>query len=499
MRILIRIQLLLVLLVNTLALSAHSEGEDIILTVRGSGTTLQEANQSALRNAIQQAYGAFISSKTEILNDIIIADQMASVSSGNISNYEVLNETQVANNWITLVKVKVSIDKLTNFAQSKGLTVDVKGGLFANNIRQQRLNEEGEFIIVSEMTAVLHDIFQRSFNYKIDSGQPKSLNGSNENWKIPLSVSTYCNDNIEVCSQLFTKTFSSIASSESEIETYKSIGKKLYRVSLLSNKNRYEFYLRNPNSLLPLNEILSLWRVYINMYVINSELGETYGNWSEDYVAFDRDNSRNKMHTLGYRRGYVGDGGVIDGPFIDFPSKGQVVLEYNWLESATITQIEKLTGFKIKPDIINGEVPLPIKYGGYLIFEDDEKYLIAANSDICKFINLDSAKNKCSVLMLNGYSDWHVPSVEELKNFSMRTSHLRFHDCNNCERYDLATDYVTEEGVFDLRRLNYIAQEKHWPEGANFYQMKLTDKEIESCKSYTNLAMLRPFRLQKKK
>ena len=45
------------------------DDKTVTLTVSGTGKTLEEAKKNALRSAIEQAFGAFISSKTEILND----------------------------------------------------------------------------------------------------------------------------------------------------------------------------------------------------------------------------------------------------------------------------------------------------------------------------------------------------------------------------------------------------------------------------------------------
>ena len=73
----------------------QTENKDVSITANGSGKTLEDAKQAAMRSATEQAFGAFISSKTEMFNDQVVADQMASVSSGNIKSYEVLNESQL--------------------------------------------------------------------------------------------------------------------------------------------------------------------------------------------------------------------------------------------------------------------------------------------------------------------------------------------------------------------------------------------------------------------
>ena len=62
----------------------------VTLTTSGTGKTIEEAKNNALRSAIEQAFGAFISSKTEILNDEIVKDEIVSLSGGSILNYEII-------------------------------------------------------------------------------------------------------------------------------------------------------------------------------------------------------------------------------------------------------------------------------------------------------------------------------------------------------------------------------------------------------------------------
>lgn len=45
----------------------------------------------------------------------------------------------------------VSISKLTSFAQSKGVSIEINGGLFAANIIQQELNEKAELIALQNI------------------------------------------------------------------------------------------------------------------------------------------------------------------------------------------------------------------------------------------------------------------------------------------------------------------------------------------------------------
>ena len=120
-----RFALVILALIFSINLSAQESSKDVIITASGSGATLEDAKQSALRSATEQAFGAFISSKTEIFNDQVVADQMSSVSSGNIKSYEVLNEDQLPDGrWGTTIKAIVSVDKLTSFVQAKGVEIE---------------------------------------------------------------------------------------------------------------------------------------------------------------------------------------------------------------------------------------------------------------------------------------------------------------------------------------------------------------------------------------
>ena len=54
--------------------------DEVTLTTMGDGATLEEAKNNALRNALEQAYGAFMSSSSIILNDELTKDEIVSVT-----------------------------------------------------------------------------------------------------------------------------------------------------------------------------------------------------------------------------------------------------------------------------------------------------------------------------------------------------------------------------------------------------------------------------------
>ena len=66
-----------------------SATDEISLTASGNGSTQDAAVKSALRNAIEQAYGAFISTNTRVLNNKLVKDEIVSLSQGVVKSYNI--------------------------------------------------------------------------------------------------------------------------------------------------------------------------------------------------------------------------------------------------------------------------------------------------------------------------------------------------------------------------------------------------------------------------
>jgi Na+-driven multidrug efflux pump len=81
--------LLLFILLTSFAFA--QEVKEVTLTEIGQGKTKEAAKYSALRSALEKAFGIFISSNTTIFKDELVKDEIVSVSSGNIQNFEILS------------------------------------------------------------------------------------------------------------------------------------------------------------------------------------------------------------------------------------------------------------------------------------------------------------------------------------------------------------------------------------------------------------------------
>ena len=416
---------------------AQDADKTVTLTVSGSGKTLEEAKQVGLRSAIEQAYGAFISSKTEIFNDQIVADQIASVASGNIQSFQVLNEAQFPDgSWGITLKVLVSVNKLTSFVQAKGITVEIKGGLFAVNIKQQLLNEQGEINAVCEMVGLLHETMQISFDYAIKSSEPKSLDAESKNWAIPLVVTATANKNMDFCADYCIKTLTALSLTPTEVGNYKTINKQTFPVRISYKGNEINIYLRKQTSINALNTFTRNLNYYVSLFVMQSGINEKKGIFNLYEYSYYKDNfpgATFKIIDNGTRFRYFpglkidSDEALLLGQLkfslvdyindlkenvktIIFFTKGQQVSSFSWNERLTIQQIEKITNFTVKPIGVN----LEYKHGGFIVYEKNGHGLVVGICDLGPF-NEEDAKNICKEQVLNGYSDWRLPTNDEIQ------------------------------------------------------------------------------------
>ena len=231
-----KLKFLLVILLLNFSSVFSQDDKTVTLTVSAQGETISEAKQNALRDAIEQAFGAFISSNTEILNDELVKDEIVSVSNGNIQDFEVISEVQLPNgDYATTLKATVSVNKLSAFVESKGVEVEFKGGLLAVNIKQQILNEKNEVKTIENIDNVCRKILDKSYDYEIIRGAPKqakaSANSSN-GWIVPLKIDVKFNENIEQFRDYFYNSVSALSMSESEIQKYQDLGKPTFTIGL---------------------------------------------------------------------------------------------------------------------------------------------------------------------------------------------------------------------------------------------------------------------------
>ena len=242
----------LILLSLTFTLNIYSKDEKnnsekvVSLVTSGYGISKDEAKQMALRDALEQAFGVFISTNTKISNDDIISDEMTSLSNGNIQDFEVLSELKSSENqWLVTLKSTVSITELTSFVNNNvtGVNAKFKGNLFAFNVNQQILNEQNEIKAIKKTCETVKMLAENSFEYNISASEPTSTDGGNNNWAIPLQVEVYKNSNFDRLSSLLYSTLKGVSLSIDEAKNYISLNKPVFPVTFASADEKTAFIL----------------------------------------------------------------------------------------------------------------------------------------------------------------------------------------------------------------------------------------------------------------
>jgi hypothetical protein len=424
---------------------SNNNNKTVTLTVSGTGKTLEEAKTNALRSAIEQAFGAFISSKTEILNDNLINNELVSVANGNVKNYDVVSQVEIPGNGFGItIKANVSIDKLNSFAESKGIAIEFKGGLFAQNIKLQKLNEQNELTACINIYSVIHELLQNGLDYTVETEDPKLLR--DDIFTIKFMVKAKPNANYINAKEYLNNSLQKLAMTPYEIETYQKLNKKIY--------NFKKYNLRNQLSVVTLENLVSDYGNYLGNFKINID-NNIFINGPDLGYSFHYDDN-----SIPYSSGLIESAysryGVFGPPnYRDFmdeipEEKCKVPIEdnqfhqfiYEWEQQFEFSQIEKIQTISIASRGVRSK----FKYGGFVIYNDGSKMIIAApykypfsyrmvkNRQIFGSsvktsenifegkINMELLKNDKSAFFdliikfnINNNTDWHIPTADELK------------------------------------------------------------------------------------
>ena len=220
-----------------MSISAQSV-DDVTLVVSGDGTTKEEATHVALRSAVEQAYGVFVSANTEILNDELVKDEIATVTSGNVKSYKELNCILLPNgNQMVTLEAVVSTKKLAAYAQSKGASCEFAGATFGANLRLLKLNQENTKKafenLLQQCKAIAPYIVEPSLQV-----EDPTVDGL-----VPFRITLYSTPNLWEFSELIVTTLKALQINDEQLEALKTLKADLYPIKVIANNYSYNNYV----------------------------------------------------------------------------------------------------------------------------------------------------------------------------------------------------------------------------------------------------------------
>ena len=361
------------------SLKTYSQsGNAINITTTGTGISKNDAINDALRNALEQTYGGFISSKTNITNDELLDDEVVAITSGEIHDYELVSETKIEPGYAVTIVAKISQTGLNNFVtQSGGDAIIFDANVFSTKIKLQRLNETAELKSINNILEILEEIYNRSIEFEFTSSNPK-INENNGKWRVDFTVSTKYNENILSFINYFSSSLEKIAMTKSQKAEYDDLGKSTYPILV----NNEFYYFRNESSYNSIHNFLDRLLVKFSQFKITMNNGDyiyspsinkrTLYDYIENffipYLNFTPRNSYNNrpydnLFLVGLRK----DGEFNFREYTDY-----------YYENIDYEYIVQTKGYKGQPSTLNS-VPKEISDGGILMLNKDNKINITSN------------------------------------------------------------------------------------------------------------------------
>ena len=170
-----------ILLLALLMLSATAFAKNV--TVTGMGLTAAEAENDALRAAVENTLGVLVDSETLVQNSMVINDQIYVQSRAFVNNYSVVDRKQTADGWIVTINATVDDQpnsKLMNELTRLGIiNVQLRNPKIAVYVPEQHLNYNvggagGE-------TAIVRTLLNAGFNFVTEVG-------TGLNYQSPMSM-----------------------------------------------------------------------------------------------------------------------------------------------------------------------------------------------------------------------------------------------------------------------------------------------------------------------
>lgn len=264
-----------ILIFPLLFATTMSFAQVIDITTLGVGSTPREAETVALRSALEQCFGVFLSSKSELTETsltvngetehaISLFENITTITSGEIVSYEVIEQTEESidrqpSRFHVLVKSRVSVEAVADYARSKGVEVQLAGGMFAQNIKLRQLNEEAEITALANLVDQVALMLNNCVDFEVQYSDPtEHVDGL---WLLRLATFSKWNQNFEECLDFIASSLNQIACSEQEAQERKSGNESHYNLQIVKDGNQNDLTFRSAEGIYSLGDLLLLLRM----------------------------------------------------------------------------------------------------------------------------------------------------------------------------------------------------------------------------------------------
>ena len=238
-----------------IAATTFAQVNEATITVLGTGVDEEQATLQALRSAIEQTFGVFVSANTTILNDSLIQDEIVSVSTGNVKEYKKIAVATMPNGHVSVsLTATVSINKLIAFAESKGAKAEFAGSVYAANIKLLRLKVESIQMTLELLVQQLEQIAVNMFDFLFEMSEPQRCQDEalGDIYYFSCKIGIVSNLESTNFSNLYSNTIEELKLSEDEIKLCEQNNIELW------NWDEYKIYKNvSPRLMLPLSQEIS--------------------------------------------------------------------------------------------------------------------------------------------------------------------------------------------------------------------------------------------------
>ena len=220
-------------------------GQKKVITT-GYGETAEQALDNALRNAVEQATGALISSTTKTENDDIVEDKVLSLSRGFIKDYRKLSETKQDGEYKTVVAALITEKQIIETLEAQGMKVEYNTASVFEQYQAWDKMKADELELAKSLFD-LHNFENHStvYEYKIVMDGPKR---QGDNYRVGGTLKGRFNKNYQIEFQNLKNILSELAMEAIEMDFKLPLS---YNVAAGSSQtvtyNRYMFktYYKN--------------------------------------------------------------------------------------------------------------------------------------------------------------------------------------------------------------------------------------------------------------